>query len=346
MGYVWLAFTVVILVANVLVLLGRCTRRKEDRSSIPSILIINLAVVDFLLGVQILIYTILFKWPCLLLGNPKSFSLIQILCTVSALIEMISIPLSGLITTTIAFYYTMAIWRMFCIGPAFVQGIDFSRTKIAVGLIIEWTLAIVVGSVMAASINKPGFLVRKELPIFTSAGETIIQENYILMACVPIVNVGSLHKDHSPLQETVTGIPLVVTFTLLVLSFLAAVAYTGILVRYRPQSQLEVSILSVRHLRLRLAVVAFLPVIIWIAYVLLVLQGLTFASLMIISTLAIVNPFALTIISSQFLRSVQNFWIVTCKKVHSAGETPVLRSALFPTSSSNEFNIETGSTEL
>lgn len=121
---------------------------------------------------------------------------------------------------------------MFCIGPAFVQGIDFSRTKIAVGLIIEWTLAIAVGSVMAASINKPGFLVRKELPRFTSAGQTIIQENYILMACVPIVNVGSLHKDPSPLQESVTGIPIVVTFTLLVLSFLAAVAYTSILVGY------------------------------------------------------------------------------------------------------------------
>ena len=48
--YVWLISAILVLVGNLCVLLWRCTRRSDQRSSVPSILIINLAAADLCWG--------------------------------------------------------------------------------------------------------------------------------------------------------------------------------------------------------------------------------------------------------------------------------------------------------
>ena len=57
--YVWLICALLVLVGNISVLLWRCTRRSDQRNSVPSILIINLATADLLLGIQMLLYLFL-----------------------------------------------------------------------------------------------------------------------------------------------------------------------------------------------------------------------------------------------------------------------------------------------
>eukprot|EP00118_Oscarella_pearsei_P021196 m.236751 g.236751 ORF g.236751 m.236751 type:complete len:118 (+) comp40137_c1_seq2:128-481(+) len=68
-GYLWMVLTLLILVGNLTVLIWRCSRRKEERNSIPSILVVNLALGDFLLGLQMLFFLVTFKWPFVTFRN-------------------------------------------------------------------------------------------------------------------------------------------------------------------------------------------------------------------------------------------------------------------------------------
>ena len=95
--YVWLICALLVLVGNISVLVWRCTRRSDQRNSVSSILIINLATADLLLGIQ---------WPCSALEHE---TVAAIFCNVSALLQVLSVSMSSLTTVTIAFYFLISL---------------------------------------------------------------------------------------------------------------------------------------------------------------------------------------------------------------------------------------------
>ena len=121
--YVWLIFTILVLVGNSLALLWRCTRRRDQRNSSLSILVINLAAADLLLGIQMLLYMFLTAWPCSALYHPAVVSGLSYL---SACLQITSIMMSSAIIMTTTFYFMIS-WGCRC-SPKWIIGI----------LVVEW----------------------------------------------------------------------------------------------------------------------------------------------------------------------------------------------------------------
>ncbi|XP_065846372.1 rhodopsin-like [Oscarella lobularis] len=131
----WFVFTALILVGNFLVLLWRFSRSKEHRWTIPSILVINLALSDFLLGVQMSVYLFLTSWSCAVF---KRKDVSSTLCGISAALQVTSVILSGLVTVTIAAFYTIALFGLCCLGQP-----QCTRKIATIFLVVEWILAAV-----------------------------------------------------------------------------------------------------------------------------------------------------------------------------------------------------------
>ena len=125
--YVWLIVAILILAGNIAVLVWRCTRRRDQRNSIPSILIINLATADLLLGIQMLLYLLLTAWPCSVLEHK---TVAAAFCTVSAGLQFLSVLMSSFTTVTIAFYFLI---YLTCSSRC-------SRNCIVALLVSEWIL--------------------------------------------------------------------------------------------------------------------------------------------------------------------------------------------------------------
>ena len=102
--YVWLILTILVLVGNSIALLWRCTRRRDQRNSSLSILMINLAAADLLLGIQMFLYMFLTAWPCSTLYHPAVVSGLSYL---SACLQITSIMMSSAIIMTTTFYFTI-----------------------------------------------------------------------------------------------------------------------------------------------------------------------------------------------------------------------------------------------
>ena len=125
--YVWLICAFLVLVGNISVLVWRCTRRSDQRNSVPSILIINLATADLLLGIQMLLYLLLTAWPCSVFDHK---TVVTVFCNVSAWLQMVSTMMSAVTTTTIAFYFIISLTCSHC-----------SRKCMIALLLSEWILS-------------------------------------------------------------------------------------------------------------------------------------------------------------------------------------------------------------
>ena len=55
----WMILSILIVIGNLTVIIWRCVAKGEQRNSIPSILVINLATADFFLGIQISVFVLL-----------------------------------------------------------------------------------------------------------------------------------------------------------------------------------------------------------------------------------------------------------------------------------------------
>ena len=136
--YVWLICALLVLVGNISVLVWRCTRRSDQRNSVPSILIINLATADLLLGIQMLLYLFLIAWPCSVFSHE---TVVIVFCDVSAWLQMVSTMMSSVTTTTIAFYFVISLT---CSSHC-------SRKCIVALLLSEWMLLSCVSCSLAYS---------------------------------------------------------------------------------------------------------------------------------------------------------------------------------------------------
>ena len=136
-------------------LVWRCTRRSDQRNSVPSILIINLATADLLLGIQMLLYLFLIAWPCSVFSHE---TVVIVFCDVSAWLQMVSTMMSSVTTTTIAFYFVISLT---CSSHC-------SRKCIVALLLSEWMLLSCVSCSLAiinASSIDPDFESIQCLPV-------------------------------------------------------------------------------------------------------------------------------------------------------------------------------------
>ena len=139
--YVWLIVAILILAGNICVLVWRCTRRSDQRNSIPSILIINLATADLLLGIQMLIYLGLTTRPCSVFEH---ITVAVAFCKMSTFLQMLSATMSSFTAVTIAFYFLI---NLTCSSRC-------SRKCIVVLLASEWIL-LFDASCMVAVFDEP-----------------------------------------------------------------------------------------------------------------------------------------------------------------------------------------------
>ncbi|XP_065834799.1 neuropeptide Y receptor type 1-like [Oscarella lobularis] len=154
---VWIFCTIVILVGNISVLLWRCTRQSDQRNSVSSILIINLAASDLLLGIQMLLYLFLVAWPCSVFHHK---AVVNIFCHLSLWLQTVSVLMSALLTVTIAVYFLVSLGCLQC-----------SRKCIAAILVSEWML-IICGS--SAVLVTP------------SPFEDDVYDNFDSLQCLPV----------------------------------------------------------------------------------------------------------------------------------------------------------------
>ena len=112
----FLIFCLLIIAGNLTVMIWRCSRRREERNSIPSLLVLNLAAADLLLGIQLVIFLCLYSWSCSALNSPNSMQikLMTSLCSISGVMESTSILMSGIITASIGFYYANVMFGERC----------------------------------------------------------------------------------------------------------------------------------------------------------------------------------------------------------------------------------------
>ena len=140
--YVWLIVAILILAGNICVLVWRCTRRSDQRNSILSILIINLATADLLLGIEMIIYLFLTTRPCSVIENQ---TVLTLFCNVSAGLQFLSVMMSPLTTVTIAFYFLISLT---CSSHC-------SRKCIVALLVSEWIFLSCISCLVTVAIDGP-----------------------------------------------------------------------------------------------------------------------------------------------------------------------------------------------
>ena len=272
--YLWLICTILVLVGSLSVLLWRCTRRSDQRNSVPSILIINLAVADLLLGVQMLLYLLFTAWPCSVFSNR---AVVDALCVPSACLQMISGTMSSVVTATIAFYFLVS----------FACSQYSSRMCIISIVVFEW-IGVSIGGycyvqyvVQDVPTDENAFDSSKCLPMTaTPAGFAILCLLFIAVV-VYIVLLVMIKRQGSRSGAPVTGLQIrliVIAFG----SFIFWCVYGTVIAVF-----LEDDFFNYEFL---------------------------YYDLICVASVAICNPLVFTLLSRPFFKSVVSVWACVCYK--------------------------------
>ena len=318
-------FFLLIITGNLTVMIWRCRKRRaEERNSIPSLLVINLAAADLLLGIQLVIFLYLHSWSCSVLGSRNDVKLMTSLCYISGVMESTSVLLSGMITGTIAFYYANVVFGKRCCCCV-------TRRCVIIFLSIGWIVALGlgVGATLFSGYEQfsenrsiaPFYIVTPQ-PIYVQGNSTddLISTNatistVLFQSCVPITSflsdMGTVssfqHKNRTKLPslaETITGCVFGID---LLLVGTAAGIYITIAHKLRRSKALAVSN-HVGGLGFRLIAIAFVTLFGWVAFVIMFfVTGATyFEHLLPLAIVALCNPLTFTLASAPFCKTVKN----------------------------------------
>ena len=134
---IWLVLSVLIVAGNIGVIAWRLLSKKEQRNSIPSILVINLSVADFLFGAHFLIYVLMSDhFFCFAWVSPNYIPLMKSLCVTCQILENTCVLVSAMIGFTIAVYYATVFFGRFCCIRR------LSRWCVTVFLCSGWLMAV------------------------------------------------------------------------------------------------------------------------------------------------------------------------------------------------------------
>ena len=307
----WLILSVLIIAGNLIVIIWQCRATREQRNSIPSILVINLAVADFFLGIQIFLYVLLYsKWLCLAWNN---VALMSSLCIICGFFETTCIYVSGMISATIALYYAVVMFNRCCCV------LRLSRTRVLVLLCIEWIIGIAV-AISTVSLVFTAYRFKYQEYDNNTTPENMRIDTEL---CLPLSQIffiflagGFLWFQKNAFEAVIkTG---GIIFSLMCCLMVATVGiYLAILIkllRLRASCTLPPSLstsqsTSTRSLSFRLAAIAVITLFGWTSYVILqfIFPGLVFGQMLPYGFVALSNPITFTLLSRPFLNALQKF---------------------------------------
>ncbi|XP_065835277.1 G-protein coupled receptor GRL101-like [Oscarella lobularis] len=307
---VWIILSVLIIAGNLTVIIWRCRAKREQRNSIPSILVINLAAADFFLGIQIFLYVLLYSnWLCFVWNNK---ALMSSLCIICGFFETTCIYVSGMINATIALYYAVVMFERCCCVRR------LSRTQVLVLLCIQWIISIAV-AISAVSVN--AFVYFNTTNQFPSTPGSMLIYEANTATCVPLNFIFSqliFNKFwENTTAEVVANVGTII-FSFLCLLMVATVGtYLAILIkllRLRVSSTLPPSLstsqsTSTRSLSFRLATIAVITLFGWTLYFIFlsVFPGAEFGQMLPYGFVALSNPVTFTLLSRPFLNALRKF---------------------------------------
>ena len=304
-------------VGNAGVIAWRALSKKEQRNSIPSMLVINLAISDLLFGIHFLIYVLMnSSLLCFVWVSPVSVPLMKSLCVICGFLETACIFASAMIGITIAFYYATVVFGRFCCTKC------FSRRCVAIFLCIEWLIAVIASaySVIVTS-EEYGILYRMER-------QEVYDSSRVTNQLIPDNSTFSIIRPQSCLS-TVSYLGPTETFNIYL--FIVYVAM-GCLVLMTTGTYLAIAIrllvLKVSHafprnlsknvggLNARLVAVSLIALMGWIAAVVTsYIFGLTSEVILPFAVVGLSNPLTFTLTSQPFLNAVKRLKQKVCFKI-------------------------------
>ena len=310
----WLSLFLLIIAGNFTVILWRCSTNRNQRNSIPSILVMNLAAADFLQGAHVFIYLLLYSdWLCFdwLLNS----SIPTTLCYISGTLGATSVYLSGMITATIAFYYAQAVFGRRCCK------VRCSRAAVISFLGAEWIIAILsAGGSMALSVEMHGTAYQKKSRKLSNSSFDHIPTNLTvsfisLQNCIPIGNAITYFAENSysanPAITFAAQVELAAFGLTNLLVLLSAGIYVAIIIkllRHRASNALQRNPSArLGGLGMRLIAIAVITFLCWATAIPLRLfvSDLSFIPILPFALIALCNPLTFTLMSRPFLNTVK-----------------------------------------
>ena len=314
----WFLLSILIIAGNLTVIIWRCRARREQRNSVPSILVMNLAAADFFLGIQIFLFALLYSnWLCFTWVLPKNVTLMESLCVICAFFETTGIYASAIISATIAFYYAVVVFGRCCC----IQ--QFSRGYVLIFLCMAWTIVVSLAiwtTVLTYDWFGPVYNVKTQevynterqsnQPIPDNSTYAII----VTTKCLPLSYLSSefllmFHRESAFIGAE--GIPFLVMCCLTVATAGTYLAIMIKLLRLRALSTLPPSLSSTSTggLGFRLIAIAVVNLFGWTSYAVLLflLPGLVFGQILPYGFVALSNPVTFTLLSKPFMRAVRKF---------------------------------------
>ena len=321
---IWLALSLLIVAGNMAVIQWRCLSKKEQRNSIPSILVINLAFADFFLGIQLCVYVLMSgKFLCSAWVSPNDIPLMMSLCVICAFLETTCICASAMLGATIAFYYAAVVFgRFFCIRP-------FSRRCLTAFLSAEWIIAVIVATcnvILTSNHFGLAYTVKtQEIKDANNVTNRLIPDNSTFalispMDCLPLLSYSFLFSKIGSSGMDVHLLPIPIVFAIMcVLVLITGGTYIAIvikLLRLRASNAIPNLSTSVGGLGFRLVAIALITLLGWItAAALFFTFSLRFGLTLPCAFVALSNPLTFTLTSKPFLKAVTKFKQMACYKI-------------------------------
>ena len=326
----WLILFVLIIAGNVAVVIWRCiTKEEEQRNSIPSILVMNLAATDVCLGIQQLLYVLmssdLLCWAWVL---PKNVALMTSFCVICKFLEVTYIYGSAMINSTIASYYAAVTFGRFCCIKR------FSRRCITIFLFTGWVVVVAIAACITVLLSSHHFGLFYKRTQAANSGANSTDNSTIATVdtrnCLPLLSFafvkGNATVDRvTVLRQASAPLPIIFyTFFSMVccLTVTTAGTYLAIvakLLRFRFRaSNASRTNLSTRvgGLSIRLFAIALITLLGWIVTAVLFLnRTLRFELTLPLGFVALSNPLTFTLTSRPFLKAFQNFKHMACFKI-------------------------------
>ena len=295
---IWLVLSFLIVAGNVSVIAWRLLSKKEQRNSIPSILIINLAVADFLFGIHFLIYALMSGHIlCSAWVSPNYIPLMKSLCIICGFLETTCTYASVMVGFTIALYYANVVF-----GSCSRR---FSRRCVTIFLCTEWLIAVVVATCwVILTLNRRKFSlyrVTNHLASDNSTFSIIMPQNCLSVASLFIFSQILLYA-----YIAITGC----------LTLMTAGTYIGIAIKllYLRITKSS-STTRVGGLGLRLVFIALIALMGWLAAIFLILFEFFLEAMLPFAFAALSNPLIFTLTSQPFLNAVKKFKQAACFKI-------------------------------
>ena len=302
---IWLVLTFLIVAGNMSVIAWRFLSKKEQRNSIPSILIINLAVADFLFGIHFLIYALMsghilcFAWV-----SPNYIPLMKSLCVICGFLETTCAYASVMVGFTIALYYATVVFGRFCCIRR------FSRRCVTIFLCTEWLIAVVAATCwVVLTFNRREFSLYRVTNQRVSDNATDDNSTFSIIMPQTCLSVASLFD-----------FPPFILFAYIVitggLTLMTAVTYIAIVIKILYLKITKSSPTTrVGGLGLRLVSITTIALLGWLAAIFLILCAFFLEAMLPFAFAALSNPLIFTLTSKPFLNAVKKLKQAACFKI-------------------------------